>query len=219
LATNELAADYSPELELLGTVSLAPAALFDRTYGDSDPIDPIVAHVVGVMAFYGAAAEHPAITPEEYVSTAGVEAARVLEDRCLDDIITSILSVPIDQFYDVHPLDVEPARSILLSNDVGSVRADSPLLLIGGTADERVVIARVRDLFDELCRVNQVTEYVELEGATHGDEYARSAEVVESWLAARLNGEAPTDSCEPPRVFRRLRHVSPASMAGVSWFP
>lgn len=192
LATNELAADYAPELELLGTISLAPAALFDRSY---DGIDPIVTHVVGVMLFYGASYEHPEIVFEDYVSAEGVEASRVIEDRCLDDIINSVLTVPVDSFYDESPLDTEPARSILLGNDVGGVRAESPLLLIGGTADQTVVIDRVRDLLDELCAVDQVTEYVELEGATHDTEYALGAEHIEDWFAARLTGDPPIDAC------------------------
>ncbi len=192
LATNELAADYAPELELLGTISLEPAALFERTY---DGIDPIVAHVVGVMLFYGAASEHPEIMPDEYVSAAGADAASVIEDNCLDEIINSVLTVPVEDFYVYHPIDTEPARSILLANDVGGLRAESPLLLIGGTADQTVVIDRVRDLLDELCAADQVTEYVEIEGATHETEYALAAEQIEDWFAARLNGDPVIDAC------------------------
>jgi pimeloyl-ACP methyl ester carboxylesterase len=196
LATNELAAEYAPELELLGTISLAPAALFDRTY---DGIDPIVAHIVGVMGFYGAAAEHPEIDPDAYVSPEGAEAARVIEHACLDEIITSLLAVPIDAFYIHHPLETEPAMSILLANDVGDVAVDSPLLLVGGTADDRVVIDRVRDLLDKLCDAGQVTEYLEIEGATHDNEYTLAEERIEAWLAERLRGEPAIDSCPPRR--------------------
>ncbi len=196
LSTNELAAEYAPELELLGTISLAPAALFDRTYPGT--VDPIVAHIVGVMGFYGASVEHPDIVFEDYVSPAGVEAAQIIEEECLDAIINRLLTVPMDAFYTHHPLETEPARSILLENDVGGVAVDSPLLLVGGTADERVVIERVRDLLDVLCDVGQVTEYLEIEGATHGNEYALAADRIEDWFAERLRGEAPLDSCTAP---------------------
>lgn len=192
LATNELAAEYAPELDLLGTITLAPAALFDRTYG---ALDEIVAHVVGVMGLYGAAAEHPDIELADYVSPAGLAVASVIEEVCLDDIITSVLMVPVDEFYTNHPLETEPAMSILLANDVGTVAVDSPLLLIGGTADERVVIERVRDLYGELCEAGQVTEYLEIEGATHGNEYELAAERIEQWFAERLRGEPAIDSC------------------------
>jgi hypothetical protein len=192
LATNELAEEYAPELELLGTVSLAPAALFDRTYGG---IDDIVVRIVGVMALYGAASEHPEIDPDDFVGPATAAVAPVLEDRCLDDIIVAFLAIPAETFYLRNPLDSEPSRSILLGNDVGNVRVDAPLLLVGGTADQRVVIERVRDLLVRLCEAGQVTEYLELEGATHDNEYAGAAARIEAWFASRLAGEAAIDSC------------------------
>jgi hypothetical protein len=192
LSAHELAADYAPELELLGTVSLAPAALFDRVYGG---IDPIVTHIVGIMALYGAASEYPEIDPNDYVSPEGAVAARVLEDKCLGDIITGLLTVPADRFYLHHPLETEPARSLALANDVGTVAVDAPLFLVGGTADDRVVVERVRDLFAQLCTIGQVTEYLEIEGATHDNEYALAADQIENFFADRLSGAPATNSC------------------------
>ncbi len=192
LAANELGETYAPELELLGTVSLAPAAIFDRTYG---ALDEIVVRIVGVMALYGAAAEHPEIDPADYVGPATAAAARVLEEGCLNEIIAAFLPVPANTFYLHHPLETEPARSILLANDVGGVGVDSPLFLVSGTADQRVVVERVRDLLAKLCEAGQVTEYLEIEGATHDDEYARAAEQIERWLAERLAGDPASNSC------------------------
>jgi hypothetical protein len=192
LSAHELGEEYAPELELLGTISLAPAALFDRTYG---PLDEIVVRIVGVMAFYGAAAEHPEIVPAEYVGPQAAAAAAVLEDQCLNEIINAFVAVPGDMFYLRNPLEHEPARSILLANDVGGVAVDAPLFLISGTADQRVAVDRVRDLLAKLCTAGQVTEYLELEGATHDDEYARAAGQIRAWLADRLGGEPPIDSC------------------------
>ena len=194
LAANELGADYAPELQLLGTVSLAPAALFERTYG---PYDEIVVKIVGVMAFYGAAAEHPEIDPADYVGPQTAAAAPVLEEQCLDDIIRAFAGIPPDTFYAQNPLDTEPARSILLANDVGGVSVDSPLLLVSGTADITVVVERVRDLLDKLCDAGQVAEYLEIEGADHGTEYALGAQQITAFLAARLAGEPPVNSCPP----------------------
>ena len=193
LAANELGETYAPELELLGTISLAPAALFDRTYGG---IDDIVVRIVGVMALYGAATEHPEIDPADYVGPATAIAAQVLEHSCLSDIIAAFLAVPADTFYLHNPAETEPARSILLANDVGGVKVDSPLLLVSGTADQTVVVERVRDLLAKLCEAGQVTEYLEIDGATHDDEYMRAAQQIEAWLANRLAGEPATNSCE-----------------------
>jgi hypothetical protein len=192
LAAHELGAAYAPELQLLGTISLAPAALFDRTYG---AFDELVVRIVGVMALYGAAAEHPEIDPADYVGPATAAAAPVLEEKCLLDIISAFAPIPAETFYLHDPVETEPARSIVRANDVGGVEVDAPLFLISGTADDRVHVQRVRDLFAKLCAAGQVTEYLELEGATHDNEYFRAAAQIDAWLTDRLAGGAPTDSC------------------------
>ena len=193
LAANELGQSYAPELELLGTVSLAPAALFDRTYGG---IDSIVVRIVGVMALYGGATEHPEVDPDDYVGPeTAAAAARVLDDHCLADIIAAFVVIPADTFYVHDPRETEPARSLSLANDVGGVSVDSPLLLVSGTADQTVVLQRVRDLLDKLCGVGQVTDYLEIAGATHDDELSRAAPQIETWLAARLAGEPAPNAC------------------------
>ena len=53
----------------------------------------------------------------------------------------------------------------------------------------------MHDLIDKLCSVGQVTEYLEIEGADHGTEIPLGADQIESWLTARLRGDAPIDSC------------------------
>jgi len=197
IAANELADTYAPELDLVGAVSLAPGAMFDRSYGG---IDDIVGRIVGVMMLYGAAAEHPEIDPNDYVGLqTAAAAAEVLPDQCIGDIINAFVVIPPEDFWTNEPRSTEPARSILLANDVGHVAADSPLLLVSGTADTTVVIERVRDLFDRLCDTGQVTEYTEYEGATHNDIGAHAATQVVPWVAARFAGGAPMSSCpEPP---------------------
>ena len=192
LSAMELGEVYAPELDLLGTVSLAPAALFDRNYGG---LDEIVSRMVGVMGFYGAAAEHPEIVPADYVGPETAAASGIIETGCLDQIVDAFLPVPAESFYSHDPYTTEPAASILMANDVGSVAVDSPLLLVSGTADDRVVVQRVRDLDALLCDAGQVTEYLELEGANHGNEYALAQTQIETWLAARLAGDPAPDTC------------------------
>ena len=45
--------------------------MFDRSYGG---IDPFVASVVGAMALYGGATEHPDLVPDDYVTPAAAAA-------------------------------------------------------------------------------------------------------------------------------------------------
>jgi pimeloyl-ACP methyl ester carboxylesterase len=191
LSALELGEEYAPELDLLGAVAIAPAAMFDRTYGDD-----VVVNVVSVMGLYGAAAEHPEIDPDDYVGPKTAAASSVLDDQCLPAIQSAFIAVPVDEFYAHPPAETEPAKSILRENDVGRTKVDAPLFLITGTADPIVVIDRVRDLFARLCDAGQRTEYLEIEGADHGSEPGLAAGPVAAWFADRLAGAPAADSCD-----------------------
>lgn len=192
LFTNQLAASYAPELHLLGTVSLAPAAELARTFG---PADQVVPRIVGVMALYGLAADHPQIKPREYVGSEVAARDSVIDTGCLDQITAAFVPIPADTFYKVFPLDKEPARSVILANDPGHVRSPSPLLVVSGTADTFVVEARVDALVQRLCSVGQVTQRLDLEGADHGTEVATALPDITKWFNDRLAGAPPTNDC------------------------
>jgi pimeloyl-ACP methyl ester carboxylesterase len=191
LSALELGMEYAPELDLLGAVSIAPAAMFDKRYGDD-----VVVNVVSVMGLYGAAAEHPEIDPDDYVGPKTAAASSVLDDQCLPAIQNAFIAIPPDEFYENPPAETEPAKSILRENDVGGTKVDAPLFLITGTADPIVVIDRVRDLFTRLCGAGQSTEYLEIEGADHGSEPGLAAGPVATWFADRLAGAPAGNSCD-----------------------
>lgn len=193
LSAAELSVDYAPELDLVGTVAFAPGSDLDRTFGG---IDDIVTRVVGAMALYGAVGEHPDLVPEDYAGPELEAVSDVIREECLPAIIDAVVPVPADTFWEQDPLQTEPARSLLLANEVGTVRVDAPLLLVSGTADQTVVIDRVRSLYARLCDIDQLTELVAVDGATHDDVIPRTQAQVDAWVAARLAGEGtPTDSC------------------------
>jgi len=198
LFAGERSEDYGDGLELLGTVSLAPASELASTYG---PLDEVVARVVGVMALYGAAAEHPEIDVQDYVGAEVAAAAEVFATGCLDEIVPAFAGIPAERFYAADPLRTEPARSIMLGeNDPGDRAVAAPLLLISGTADERVHIDRVRDLYARECAAGQVTELRVVDGATHGSVVPATTAEVADWLRERLDGREPGDGCstDPP---------------------
>src|SRR5690606_4032036 len=144
LAVQWLAADRSPELELVGTGALAPGAMLDRVYGG---MDPIVTAVLTMMATYSGASEHPDIDPADYLTPEALAASEVFETGCLDEISEALVPVVAAGAFVADPRETEPARSLVLANDVGGVAVDGvPVLVASGTRDDRVVIDRVRDL-------------------------------------------------------------------------
>jgi len=193
ISANELGEQHAPELDLLGSVALAPGAMFENSYGS----DALLMRVVGAMALYGAATEHPEIDPNDYVSPAAAAASAAIDTGCAIDIGVAFLSVPFDQFYVHDPAVTEPARSILMGNDVGRARVDAPLFLVQGTADTTVVPQRTRDLFARLCTTGQTTKYLEVAGADHANVIVKALPEIQAWMADRLAGRSASSSCAP----------------------
>ncbi|MGB3409833.1 MAG: lipase family protein [Microthrixaceae bacterium] len=188
----ERAQMYAPELDLLGTVALAPATELTKTYG---PVDEVVSRVVGVMMVYGASGEHPEIRFEDYAGPALLAVKDVFETGCLDQIIAATAGITGDKFYAHDPLKTQPAAGLLKLNQPGLVVSDAPLFLAQGTEDERVNVHRTEDYFARVCRLGQVADLVVMEGENHGSIVGASAEASSKWMKARLAGEPAPDSC------------------------
>lgn len=193
MSAHELSDDYAPELELVATLALAPAAMLDRVYGG---IDPIVTSILTVMSLYGGAGEHPEIDVDDYVTPELAAVSGVLETGCLGEITEALIPLAASGgLFEVDPRRTEPTKSLVLANDVGTVAVDAPLFLVSGTADDRVVIDRVRDLYARLCDTGQVTELLIVDGATHDSIIPQTATQTGKWLNARLAGDEPVDTC------------------------
>lgn len=192
LFANQLGQERAPELDLVGTVAIAPAAALAETFGPSDQLIP---RMVGIMALYGLAADYPELDPDDYVGPEAAAAAPVIDEGCSQQVIAAMAGIDADTFYDEDPRSTEPAKSILEANDPGQVAVDSPLLLVGGGQDNYVVPARIDFFFDQLCDIGQRTKLVEEPGANHGSVVAQSGRPVTAWLEARLAGKAAPTSC------------------------
>ncbi|MEZ5203533.1 MAG: lipase family protein [Acidimicrobiales bacterium] len=193
LAAHELAAEHAPELHLVATVALSPGALLDRVYGG---IDPIVTTILTMMASYGGQAEEPKLSIAEHFTPAALEASKVFETGCLDEITNALIPVAAAGAFTADPRTTEPARSVILANDVGGVAVDGvPLLLASGTNDDRVVIDRFRDLVSKVCATGQVAEVHIIDGADHGTILAAMADDVERFVDDALAGGEPRDTC------------------------
>lgn len=196
LAAHELAATYAPEFHLLGTVAAAPAAMFDRTYGEAGGIDEIVSRIVTTMSLFGLATEQPELHPADYLTPAAMAVTGVMTTGCLQEITDALVPLAAAApYWRADPRTTEPARSILLANDVGNVAADAPLLLISGTADARVVHARTLDLYRRLCGTGQRTQLLVLDGADHGTEIPIAMDRIVAWYGQRLAAASPIDDC------------------------
>ena len=118
LVANEMAADRLPDVELLGTVAIAPGSQLAETYGDD-----FQARIITTMVLFGAASEDAAIDPRAYLSPeVYAAAAPVVQDQCVGDIINAL--VPLagsPDYYVTDPRSDPVGTAWLEANDPGQV--------------------------------------------------------------------------------------------------
>jgi NAD(P)-dependent dehydrogenase (short-subunit alcohol dehydrogenase family) len=200
LFTHEIAEEYAPELEHLGTVVSAPAAALDRRFG---PDDEVVPRMVALMALYGIAQDNPEIDPRHYVNADVASRDEIITTGCTQDVIDAFVTIPPDELYTLDPMDDPEARAIVMENDPGTVATDVPMLLLYGDLDWWVVPDRVRFVFDRLCGLGQEAALVNVATGDHGNLLSEGAGVVTDFLEARLAGAVH-------------RHVRGLTMARIS---
>jgi hypothetical protein len=196
LFTNQLAKGYAPELQLLGTVVGAPAAELTKQFG---PADVVIPHMVELMALYGIAGDHPDIDPDHYVAPEVVKSKSVLETGCLGEITGAFAKFAASGMFPIDPVTTPPAAAIVKANDPGQVKAPTPIMLFEGTKDVFVVPARVASLYQRLCKLGQVTDYLELPGADHGTEQIQGRRQISTWIADRFAAKPAPDTCPSTR--------------------
>lgn len=191
LVAAERAAERLPEAELVGTVAIAPGAQLGESYGDDLQIRVIV-----TMVLVGAAAEDPSIRLEDHLGPSGLQAAELIRERCIGDIVTQVPPLATRPDYFVQdPRDSALGDEWVAENDPGQVRVDAPLLLVQGGQDVIVVPERTKALLERLCGLGQVVETVDVPEATHDDIGRLAADRISAFVAARFTGEAPVDAC------------------------
>lgn len=192
LVTQEMAADRLPEVELVGTVAVAPGAQLAETYGDE-----IQVGIIEAMVLFGAAYEDPSIELDDYLTPEAQAAlGGVAEEGCLDDIIGSLLPiVGGEDFWVSDPRTGPLGDAWIEANDPGQVAGEAPLLLVQGGRDIIVLPARTDALFGRLCALGQSVEMIDLPEADHGTEVGGAMEEMSAWVAARFADEPATDDC------------------------
>jgi hypothetical protein len=179
-----------PDLNLLGTVAMAPGAELGEDFGDQIQIK-----VITSMVLIGLAAEDESVDPADFLSPEALAASPVITQGCVQDIITTMAGpAGADDYFTQDPRDTPTGTTWVEENDPGQV-AGSPLLLVQGGADTLVVPARTDALFDRLCGIGQVTERLDIPTANHDTVVDESMDQVAEWIHARFAADQPTDDC------------------------
>ncbi|MGQ0833245.1 MAG: alpha/beta fold hydrolase [Microthrixaceae bacterium] len=191
LFANQIAEEWAPDLEIVGTVAGAPpsqlsliaAALKNSPYR----------FYLGMVAA-GWAAAFPDAHPEDVLTPLGVERLKVVDEGCSSALATAWNDAPYESLVKADPATVEPWKTLLVTNDPGFVVGESPILIIHGEQDEQIPTVSSKMLLDRMCGIGQVVERRTYPGS-HSGVIGPSLPDMLSWIDARLAGTPAPTSC------------------------
>jgi acetyl esterase/lipase len=191
LFANQIAADYAPELDVVGTVAGAPpsqlpliaAALRDSPYR----------FYLGMTAA-GWNAAYPDADLSLVLTPLGIDLLDQVDEACASDLGAAWSSYEYEELITNDPNDVEPWATLLVENDPGYEVGASPVLIIHGESDEQIPVISSQLLVTRMCDIGQVVERLTYPGQSHAGVIGPSMPDMLEWIDARLAGEeAPSD--------------------------
>ena len=206
LFTGQLAKAYAPDLALVGVAAIAPAT--DLSILLRDDLGERVGKVLTAYALWSwsqiydvpleTAIRRPAIPGVDEVARDCVETTGEGYRVALDSLELGA------SFLNPGALDASPWKELLERNSPGRAEIGAPLFVAQGTEDPIVRPSVTADFVRGLCRRHEIVRYEELPGATHLRAANISASSAIQWMRARLEGQAPPDTCTPPSLWANL---------------
>jgi alpha-beta hydrolase superfamily lysophospholipase len=198
LFTGMIAAQYAPELHLVGVAAAAPAtelaALLQADLNTPGGKNLTAMTLWAWARIYGAPIG-------QVVAPAAIPVIDSLAHECLesayDMYVRGHTSRPLATgFLTVHNLaTTEPWAKLAAENTPGTLPPDVPVFIAQGTADPIVLPQITRNYVARLCRAGSKVTFLQLPGVGHGFAAMRSARAAVAWMADRFNGLPAPDDC------------------------
>jgi dienelactone hydrolase len=195
LFAGQLAEDWGPDLELVGTVAGAPATELSAILaaGGSGVVAGFAMMIVG-----GFEAAYPDADLTTLLSPAGVATLPDVDKGCVGEVIAAVASHAAEQLFQPDHTSAEPWADLAEENTPGHVITDTPILILHSAADDLVPVVLSQVLFDRLCEGGQTVERRVYElGKGHGaaavDAYADGF----TWIESLMTGTAEAKSTCP----------------------
>ena len=188
LWAREIAEDWAPELDLIGTVAGAAVTQVRRMAAVDDAVG---SGAVALTLAAGLAAADPDLDLDGVLTDDGVVALEALDASCeaKPDVAPGATMLTVDITADGD----WPDR--LEANEPGAEPGTGPLLAVHSEVDESVPVGDSEVLLDRLCP--QGVD-VEVRILPEGDHVVAAVEAYDqgvAWLAGLLAGDTPTSGC------------------------
>ena len=193
----QLAASYAPELHLVGVAAGGVPA----------DVEAVARHLDGgaffglaVAALIGLDTAYPELGLDGYLNDTGRALIAENEDDSLVGLVTGFALKTMAAITTTNPLDQADWQDRFARSRLGSVPPRVPLLLYHGQLDEVIPYGLGTDLRDRYCTQGATVQWLTYPAADHITGVLVAAPTTTDWLADRVAGRPPINTCQqPPR--------------------
>lgn len=194
LFTGQIAEEWAPELNLLGTVAGAPPSQLKLVYQALQG-SPFRYYIL--MAGVGMEAAYPDdVDLSEVVTDYGLSKIDVVDTGCSREIHDAYAADANADLMKADPYTLENWKRIIDEQEPGTARTDVPILIIHGGNDEQIPVVSSKLLLDRMCGFDQVVVRRVYDGMSHAGVIKPSFPAMLEWIDARFAGEPAPSDCD-----------------------
>ncbi len=194
LWAGQIAAEWTPELDLVGTVAGAPATEMPVILQAAGSL-PIAGFLYMIVAGFNDAYPDEAVLSDA-LTPEGEARLSVVDQACVADVIGQFAGSDSSTLLVPGGLTSGSWAELAEENDPGQVATEAPILVLHSAADDVVPAALSELLVERMCGVGQVVERrVYDDGGSHGDAVPDAVADGLAWIEARFAGEEPVSTC------------------------
>jgi predicted esterase len=193
LWASQVAAEWTPQLRVVGTFAGAPASETDVVMAASPNLAGFA-----FMLVAGYAAAYPQADPSLFLTDLGMSRIDEVDSGCVMELIAAFSGTSPAELVRPEGPATEPWKSLAVANIAGQEKTnDAPTLIIHSHKDETVPIFFSEQLLNRMCANGQIVERRVLPQGGHGAAALPAYQQALTWVQERFAAEspAPVDSC------------------------
>jgi alpha-beta hydrolase superfamily lysophospholipase len=162
-----IATGYAPELDLRGTIAIAPAACVKAMVESSGadgrgPLSPIT-----VMTLAGVRVTHPGFDPARHLTPLGAELVERVSRATLKEVFRAVRGVTNDAAGTTGIAAQPDVAEVLDAVSVPATYLDRPVFIAAGSGDEVVPHTAVGRFAEDLRRAGAAVAFTSVDGVDH----------------------------------------------------
>jgi pimeloyl-ACP methyl ester carboxylesterase len=193
LWAGQVAPEWAPELDVVGTFAGAPATELDVILAAAG--SPGVAGFAALIVA-GFQAAYPEADPALFLTDEGVARLDAVDEGCVGDVFGALSDLAPDELVRPEGPSTPPWPDLAAENNPGQVVTEAPILIIHSQQDDVVPVALSGILFDRMCTEGQAVERRVLpDGGGHGPAAVVAYPQALEWFDQLLAGETVENTC------------------------